>query len=481
MADQPKPFYLAGEPVHDGPLLDVRNKHTGEEVALAVLSGEAEVDRAIAAADAARDDVAALPGHARRSILEHVTHRLHERRDELAALMVVEAGKTISDARVEVDRAIETFRLSAEEVGRIEGVYQPLDHSPRTESMRGIQKLVPAGVCSLITPSNFPLNLAAHKVGPAIAAGCPFLLKPDPRTPLSSVVLGEILAETDLPAGAFSVLTNNGDGLEKFTRDERIDLLSFTGSSSVGWRLKAEAGRKRVLLELGGNAPCIVDETADIDHAADRIVFGAYYQAGQSCISVQRVLAHREVYARLRDALVERIGALRSGDPMDEQTFLSPLISERHAEEVAGWVDEAIDDGATILIGGEREGTRYSPTLLEHVPADATVSCEEVFGPVATLAPFGGFDEALRLANAGRYGLQAGVFTRDLHRAMRAFDRLRFGGVVINDVPSARSDAMPYGGVRDSGIGREGVRFAIREMMETRLMLLVGVGQGEAG
>ena len=331
---------------------------------------------------------------------------------------------------------------------------------------------MPVGACGLITPWNFPLNLVAHKVAPAIAAGCPFVLKPASATPIGALVIGEVLAETDLPEGAFSILPCAVADAEPLVVDERLKLLSFTGSHDVGWKLKAAAGKKKVQLELGGNAACIVDEDADVEDAVARLVIGAFYQSGQSCIGVQRVLVHERIYDELSARFVAATEALQAGDPKQEATFVGPMISEADAARLLGWVEDAVGAGARLLCGGRREGALLRPTLLEGVPRELPLCAEEAFGPVAVLSPFSDFDEALREVNDSKYGLQAGVFTRDLYRAQRAWDTLEVGGVVIGDVPSWRVDHMPYGGVKDSGLGREGLRYSIEEMTELRLMVV---------
>lgn len=333
---------------------------------------------------------------------------------------------------------------------------------------------VPVGPCSFITPFNFPLNLVAHKVAPAIAAGCPFILKPSDRTPVSALIMAEILAETELPEGAFSVLPVRLEDIGPLIEDDRLKLLSFTGSEKVGWELKARAGRKKVVLELGGNAACVVDEApgAPLDFIADRVAQGAFFQAGQSCISVQRVLVHASLYDALREKLVERAKALRPGHPSDEATTLGPMIDEPAARRLEGWIQQAVQRGARVLAGGGRRGSVLDATVLEGVPEDASLSSEEAFGPVVLLQPFDSFDEALAQVNSGRFGLQAGLFTQDLSRAMKAWDELEVGGVVVGDVPSFRVDTMPYGGVKGSGIGREGVKYAIEDMTELRLLVL---------
>ena len=326
--------------------------------------------------------------------------------------------------------------------------------------------------CSFISPFNFPLNLAAHKVAPAIAAGCPFILKPASLTPIGALLIGEVLAETSLPQGAFSILPCSRDGADLFTTDERIKLLSFTGSPEVGWALKAKAGKKKVTLELGGNAACIVDADANINDAVQRIIFGAFYQSGQSCISVQRIIIHQAIYEQVKAKLVVASASLIMGSPQHEQTFIGPMISEKEAERLQLWIQQAIEQGANLLCGGQRQGAMLQATLLENVPNHAALYCEEAFGPVAILSSFNDFDQALAQVNDSTFGLQAGIFTRDIYKAHKAWDTLEVGGVVIGDVPSWRVDNMPYGGVKDSGLGREGIRYAIEDMTEVRLLVV---------
>jgi acyl-CoA reductase-like NAD-dependent aldehyde dehydrogenase len=333
-------------------------------------------------------------------------------------------------------------------------------------------KRVPVGPCSFISPFNFPLNLAAHKIAPALAVGCPFVMKPASRTPLGALIIGEVLAETDLPAGAFSILPAHREGADLFTTDDRLKLLSFTGSPDVGWDLKARAGKKKVVLELGGNAAVIIDKDADLDDAAERTVFGAFYQSGQSCIGVQRIIVHADVYDAFKARLVAKTRALVAGNPSDEATFIGPMIDVREAERLDGWIAEARAAGATLLCGGGRSGAMLDATLLEGVPRSTKLYTEEAFGPVAFFSTFTDFDAALAEVNDSKFGLQAGVFTRDLFKMMKAWDRLEVGGVVINDVPSYRVDNMPYGGVKDSGLGREGIRFAMEDMTEIRNLVI---------
>lgn len=466
------PLYLGGRAAQPNADLPVFNKYTGEEAARVALADAQTLDRAIALAAAAAPAMAALPVYARQAILERCARRFAERAEELAQVLTVEAGKPIRDSRGEVTRLIDTFRVAAGEATRLGGEVLPMEISARAQGYRGQWKRVPVGPCSLISPFNFPLNLVAHKVAPAIAAGCPFVLKPASATPISALLIGEVLAECGLPEGSWSIVPSPRSAAEVLATDARIKLLSFTGSGEVGWGLKARAGKKKVVLELGGNAACVVDETADLDLAIQRLVVGAFYQSGQSCISVQRILAHRSIYGQLRDGLVAAAQRLSMGDPRDEATFLGPMISVAEAARLMAWVESALTSGAHRLCGGTRDGAVVAATLLEDVPPGEPIVAREAFGPVAVLQPFDDFEEALRLVNDSQYGLQAGVFTRDIGRAYRAWDVLEVGGVVIGDVPSFRVDHMPYGGVKESGFGREGVRFAMEEMSEIRMLVV---------
>ncbi|MCH8217697.1 MAG: aldehyde dehydrogenase family protein [Planctomycetes bacterium] len=472
MLNESYPYYLANHRVSANRDLLVTDKYTGEIATRVALADESAIDTAIGKAVEATEAMRQVPAYERQAVLQHCVRRFTERAEELALSLCIEAGKPIKDSRGEVARLIDTFRIAAEESVRIYGEVLPMEIGPRARGYSGMWKRVPIGPCSFISPFNFPLNLAAHKIAPALAVGCPFVLKPASLTPVGALLIGEILAETDLPEGAFSILPCRRDGAELFTTDERLRLLSFTGSPAVGWALKAKAGKKKVVLELGGNAAVIVDEDADLDDAASRIITGAFYQSGQSCISVQRILIHETLYGPMKDRLVAAARSLTMGDPKEDETFIGPMISEKEATRLESWIRSSVDGGAKLLCGGAREGVMMEATLLEHVPADADLSCQEAFGPVAIMTPFSDFDEALAEVNRSRFGLQAGIFTRDLYKMQRAWDRLEVGGVVIGDVPSWRVDHMPYGGVKDSGLGREGIRFAIEDMTEIRLLVI---------
>ncbi|HSM11898.1 MAG TPA: aldehyde dehydrogenase family protein [Lysobacter sp.] len=467
------PYYLANRPVAANTDLEVFDKYSGKRATRVAMADAVAIRKAIVAAHGARGAMAAFTPDARREVLEHCVRRFSERREELALTLCIEAGKPISDARGEVGRLIDTFRIAAGEATRIDGEVVELQISERTRGYRGMVKRVPVGVCSFITPFNFPLNLVAHKVAPAIAAGCPFVLKPAAKTPIGALIIAEVLAETGLPRGAFSVMPCSNEDAAQLVEDERIALLSFTGGL-VGWDLKARAGRKKVVLELGGNAACIVDADPgkDLDHVVERLVSGGYYQSGQSCISVQRVFAHADIHDALRRKLKAAVGKLRMGDPRDEQTFIGPMIDAESAQRVEDWIGAARKAGARKLAGGKREGNMLPAWLLEGVPKDADLYRREAFGPVMLIEPFAHFQDALDRVNDSDFGLQAGVFTGRLDHAMLAWDRLEVGGVIIGDVPSFRVDNMPYGGVKQSGLGREGVRHAIADMTEPRLLVI---------
>jgi len=468
------PYYLASKPVAANTDLEVTDKYTGKVATRVALADAKAIDAAIAAAVAAQEPLRRFAPYQRQAVLEHCIARFRERAEEMAVALCIEAGKPIRDSRGEVSRLIDTFKVAAEEALRIDGEVLNLEISARARGYRGFSRRVPIGPCSFISPFNFPLNLAAHKVAPAIAAGCPFVLKPASRTPIGALIIGEVLAGTDLPAGAFSILPAHRDGADLFTTDERFKLLSFTGSPGVGWDLKARAGKKKVVLELGGNAACIVDadQTERLDFVVDRLVFGAFYQSGQSCISVQRILAHDAIYDNLRERLVAKVKSLQCGDPRDENTFIGPMIDVKEAQRLKGWIDQAVAGGARLLCGGALDGAMLRPTVLEGVNPNQPVSCQEAFGPVVLLQRWNDFDAALAEVNRSDFGLQAGLFTFDLRKTTRAWDALEVGGVIVGDVPSFRVDNMPYGGVKDSGLGREGVRYAIEDMTELRLLVL---------
>ncbi|TAN05760.1 MAG: aldehyde dehydrogenase family protein [Rhodanobacteraceae bacterium] len=467
------PYYLANQPVQANTQLPVLDKYSGAVATRVAVADARAIDAAIGAAAKAAAPMAALRPYQRRAVLEHCVASLGKRKDELAYALCVEAGKPIGDAQGEAERLIDTFRVAADESTRIDGEIVNLEISARTRGYRGFVKRVPLGPCSFITPFNFPLNLVAHKVAPAIAAGCPFVLKPSERTPVGALIIGGVLAEAGLPRGAFSILPCSIEDADPFVTDERIKLLSFTGGQ-IGWQLKARAGRKKVVLELGGNAACIVDadQQPRLDFVVARLISGSFYQSGQSCIGAQRILIHASLYTEVKRRFVAAAKKLRTGDPKDPGTFLGPMIDEAAARRVESWITEAKAAGAKILCGGKRDGNLLGATVLEGVPHAAKLNRMEAFGPVALLEPFEEFSAALATVNASDYGLQAGVFTDNLTHAMQAWDTLVQGGVIIGDIPSFRVDNMPYGGVKLSGCGREGIRYAIDDMTERRLLVI---------
>ncbi|MFC5435134.1 aldehyde dehydrogenase family protein [Rhodanobacter umsongensis] len=473
MLNKSYPYYLANQPRMSKEMLDVRDKYSGKIATRVAVPDAVDVAKAIAAAVKATAPMRAFKPWARQAVLQHCAQRFAERRDELAEALCIEAGKPIKDSAGEVTRLIETFRIAAEEAVRINGETLNLELASRLDGYHGYTRRVPLGPVAFITPFNFPLNLVAHKVAPAIAAGCPFVLKPSEKTPIGALIIGEVLAETDLPKGAFSILTLDGRRAAPLVEDERFKLLSFTGGQ-VGWELKARAGRKKVVLELGGNAACIVDadQGPHLDRVVERLAFGAFYQSGQSCIGVQRIYAHADIYEALKRKLVAATKKLKAGDPKKKDVFVGPMIDEAAAERLHGWIVEAKAAGARVLCGGRRDGNMLEATLMENVPVDAKANCMEAFGPFALLAPFKKFSDAIAMVNDSDYGLQAGIFTDSLDHAMRAWNELEQGGVIVNDIPSFRVDNMPYGGIKLSGLGREGIRYAIEDMTEVRLMVM---------
>lgn len=466
------PFWLAGRAAAGDDEIVVRHPWDGREVGRAAVPTEEQVEEAVAAAYAVRREAAALPIHARAEALAHVARRLEERKEEIARLITGENGKPLLWARAEVGRAVSVFRFAAEEARRWNGSALRLDTDPAAEGRLAYVARVPRGVVLAITPFNFPLNLTAHKVAPALAVGAPVIVKPAPKTPLSALVLGEILAETALPQGMFSVLPVPNERAAALTHDERLPVVSFTGSGPVGYAIQDSVPRKHVVLELGGNAAAVVCPDADLDWAAQRTALFSNYQAGQSCIAVQRVYAVGEVYERFVPKLVEAVEGLVTGDPWDDRTQVGPLIDEDAAKRVESWVDGA---GATVLTGGKRDGSSYAPTVLTDVPENAEVSCEEVFGPVLLVEKVADVDEAFAKVNSSKYGLQAGVFTRSLDTAFKAQRELEVGGVIVGDVPSYRADQMPYGGVKQSGVGREGVASTMADYTYEKVMVLTGL------
>jgi len=461
---------LGGRRVDTGETYEIRSPFDGAPVAVVHRAGPAEVERAIAAAVVAFETTRRLPSWRREQVLEGVAAGIAARREELARTIALEAGKPIKTARVEVDRAVFTFSIAAEETKRIYGELVPLDWLPGNEGREAQIRRVPLGPVAGITPFNFPLNLVSHKVAPALAAGNPILLRPASQTPVSSLLLGRIVLEAGWPEDAIAVLPCTTETARPLVEDDRIKLLTFTGSPAVGWGLKGRAGRKRVTLELGGNAAVIVNDDADVAYAAERVAWGGFVYAGQTCISVQRVFVHERVYDAFVAELLPRVEALKVGDPLDEETDVGPMIDAANAERVEEWLDEARAAGASVLSGGQRDGNVWRPTVLADAEEHLRVSCEEVFAPLVGLTRFADVHEAIAAAGRSEFGLQAGIFTNDMRVVEEAFDRIDVGGLIVNDVSTFRIDHMPYGGVRSSGFGREGLRYAIEEMTELKLL-----------
>jgi aldehyde dehydrogenase (NAD+) len=471
-----RPYYVGGDWRTGQGSFEVTSPYDGSVVAEIGTPTDGDVEEAVSTAAGAFPDTQHLPTHVRADALAHVSKRIAERAEELAASIAREGGKPLKWARIEVSRASSTFRWAAEEARRFGGELMRLDSDAGLGSRLGIIRRFPFGPVLGITPFNFPVNLVAHKVAPSLAVGAPIVVKPASATPLGALALAELIAETDLPGPIYSVLPVPGSKAEELAKDRRFKKISFTGSSGVGWRLKQIADpRTRVTLELGGNAGVIVHSDADLDHAAERVAIGGNYQGGQSCIAVQRVLVQSEVYDDFVPRLVKQVEGLKVGDPLDETVDVGPLIDAGAVDKVAEFVEEAVSQGAEVLCGGTREGQIYRPTVLARTKPDMKVRCEEIFGPVVTVDPYETFEEALALVNDSEYGLQAGVFTRDVERAMLAHRELVVGGVIVNDVSAFRADQMPYGGAKDSGFGREGLRFAMDEMTEPRILVLSNV------
>jgi acyl-CoA reductase-like NAD-dependent aldehyde dehydrogenase len=465
-------FYLAGKWLEEGTPVEIRAPYDGTPLAT-VSQGNAEhVERAIQSAVRAFGSTRRLPAFERQRVLRSIAHYITSHKEEFARTMAQEAGKPLKASRTEVERAVFTFTVAAEETTRIPGEYLSLDWQQFTSGRWGIVRRFPLGPIAGITPFNFPLNLVAHKVAPAIASGCPIILKPAPQTPLTSFLLAEAVEQAGLPDGAFNVIPLSNEDAGLLITDDRLKMISFTGSAPVGWEIKRRAGKKKVVLELGGNAGVIIHSDADLAWAAERCVTGGFSYAGQTCISVQRILVERPAFKKFTDLLLEGVGRLQVGDPMDESTDLGPLIRESDAIRASEWVQEAVQDGATLLCGGKRHGSILEPTVLTGTRPDMKVNCQEIFAPVVTLESYDDFSAALRRINESPYGLQAGVFTRDANRIFQAYEELEVGGVIAGDVPSFRIDHMPYGGVKDSGLGREGLRYAIEEMTEPKLLVM---------
>ncbi|HEY0078771.1 MAG TPA: aldehyde dehydrogenase family protein [Pyrinomonadaceae bacterium] len=468
----PRPFLLGGEWRATENVQEVRSPFSGEMAARFAVARREEVEEAVAVAVGAAAEMRELPRFRVADALRRLADGLAARREEFARTIATEAGKPLRTARAEADRAVATFTFASEEARRFGGETVPLDAQAGGAGRTGWTERIPRGVVFGITPFNFPLNLVAHKVAPALASRNSIVVKPSPRTPLTALLLGEVFLECGLPKGALQIVPMDLDSIDTVLADERVGMISFTGSAEVGWRLRQRAGRKPVALELGGNAPVIIDETADIAYAVERTAAAAFVYAGQVCISAQRILVEEGIADEFTARFVERARAMKVGDPLDEATELSNMIDVAAAERAQMWIDEALGAGARLLCGGRRSGALLEATVLTDVHSEMRICAEEVFAPVATIQKFQTFDEALDEANNTRYGLQAGVFTHDMSRALRAFRVLEVGGVMINDAPAFRVDNMPYGGVKHSGAGREGVRYAMEEMTEPRLIVI---------
>lgn len=468
------PLYLANK-AHEGAddALEVVNKYNQETVAEVARADSELLEQAIQKGLEAVPAMQALKPYQKQRILLDCVAKFTERFDEFTEALIAEGGKPEAAAKAEVKRLIATFQFAADAVTTVpEGEVLPLDATEASAVYRGFSKRVPIGLCGFISPFNFPLNLVAHKIAPAIAAGCPFILKPASYTPIGALMIADVLAETDLPEGAFSILPMSSKVADVLVTDERIKLLSFTGSDKVGWDMKARAGKKKVVLELGGNAAVMIEPDADLEKALPRVITGGYSQAGQVCISVQRVLIHKDIYQSVKDELVALARKVKSGDPSEADVVIGPMIDKGELERIQQWIDEAVKEGATLLCGGEVDGLVMNATILENVSHESKLYKDEAFGPVMILEAYDDFDKGIELANDSRFGLQVGVYSSSINKAMQAWDHIEAGGVIINDVPTFRVDNMPYGGVKDSGFGREGVKYAIEDMTEIRLMVV---------
>lgn len=467
-----RPFLVGGRWSQSTTVAPVRNPYTGETIAHVCQASPADAESAMQSSVEGAAAMRRLSGYARSTLLATAAQALQARQEEFARTMTAEAGKPLTDARREVGRAIQTLSIAGEEAKRIGGEVVPLDWSPGMESYWGVTRRFPIGPILGITPFNFPLNLVVHKVAPALAAGNSIVIKPAPQTPLTALLLGDVLLKAGVPPGGLNVLPCDNTVAEQLAVDPRFKLLSFTGSAPVGWMLKAKCGKKKVVLELGGNAAVIIEPDADLEYAAQRCVTGGFTYAGQTCISVQRIFVHESVAESFTEKLVARVRGLATGDPGDERTVVGPLIDAGAAQRIEGWIGEAVAQGARLLSGGPREGSVVRPTVLSQVAPAMNVSCREVFGPLVTITPYREFEAALNAVNDSDYGLQAGIFTNHIGRIFQAFERLEVGGVLANEIPTFRADHMPYGGIKDSGIGREGLRYAIEDMTEPKLLVV---------
>jgi acyl-CoA reductase-like NAD-dependent aldehyde dehydrogenase len=465
------PIYLAGEFVQSNAALEVKNPYDGSLVGITWLANQQLIEDAINKALAVREQLVDLPSYQRYEILMFIASEIKKQREEFALLLSREAAKPLKYALAEIDRSIQTFTVAAEESKRLPKEYIGLDWTPAGEKKEGLVKQFPIGVVSGITPFNFPLNLAVHKIAPAIAAGCPIIIKPASSTPLSCLKLAQIIHQSELPKGAFSVLPADRKTGDILVKDERIKLLSFTGSPQVGWKMKQDAGKKKTVLELGGNAGLIITPSADLKKATEKAVVGAFSYAGQVCIHTQRIFVHESIKEQFLKDLAAKTNSLLAGAPDDIKTDITAMIDEANAIRVEKWIQEAVNDGATVICGGARKGNFVAPTVLTNTNHKMKVHCEEAFGPLVTVDSYATFEEAVAKINEGDFGLQAGVFTNSANEINYAFRHIEAGGVIINDVPTLRLDHMPYGGVKESGQGREGVKYAILDMMEPKILV----------
>ena len=465
-------LFIGGRWIEPGHLMAITNPYDGSAVGEVYQAGPVEMEQAIDAAEKAFEMTRKLPSYRRAEVLRKTADQLRNRKEEIARTMTLESGKPIQYTRGEVDRAILTFSIAAEESSRIPGEVIPLDVAAGSENRWGIVKRYPIGPIASITPFNFPLNLVAHKIAPAIAAGNTVVHKPPPQTPITSIILAEIFVNSGIAEGAINVVPCSNEVGEKLSADSRLKMLSFTGSPKVGWYLKSKATKKKVLLELGGNAAVIIEPDSDLDSVSKRLAVGAFSNAGQICISVQRIYVHKDVYKEFKQLLIDQTMKLKVGNPLEDDTVVGPMINSVEADRAFKWIKEAEDAGANLLTGGKREGNIIEPTIFENVPQNVNLYCEEAFAPVAFLDTYSDFAEAVKKVNDTRFGLQAGIFTNDSRKIFKAFDEIQVGGLIVNDYPTYRIDSMPYGGIKDSGFGREGVRYAIQEMTEPKLLVM---------
>ncbi len=467
-----KGFVLAGEADKSGLPVDIRSPFSGAIIGRTYQADAANLEQATQAAQRALAQTRKIASHERQRILHSVSEGIRQRREDFARTMTIEAGKPITTSLSEVDRAVFTFQIAAEEATRISGEYLPLDLLPSTAGRWGLLRRFPLGPVFAITPFNFPLNLVAHKIAPAIAAGCPIVLKPAPQTPFCALMLAELVLAAGWPADALSVMPMSNEVAALAVSDDRFKLLTFTGSSAVGWQLKQRSGKKKVVLELGGNAGVIVHSDADVDYAVERCVVGGFSYAGQSCISVQRIFVHRSIEEHFLEKLLAGVTKLKVGDPMEKSTDIGPMIRESDAKRAEEWIQQAVSAGATLHCGGMRAKSVLAPAVLTGTTPEMLVNCKEIFAPVVTVEAYDEFDEAIAAVNRSDFGLQAGIFTNDARFIFRAYEAIEAGGVIVGDVPSFRIDHMPYGGVKDSGLGREGLRYSIEEMTEPKLLVM---------